>query len=107
MYCRLLIIRTYCDTIETIHRWGRNKSFGFEPRLYSRESYEKKYDYLNTKKGLTDIECNGNMRIFRKIFHYYVESAIPFACGIQEAGSDGHSIVCIGHGRSNYELNSK
>ena len=74
------------------------KSFGFEPRLYSRKSYEAQ------KKVLTKSQKNDSLYLFRKMFHYYVESAIPFAVGIGDTVHEGHSIVCIGHGKSDYSL---
>lgn len=44
------------------------------------------------------------MDIFRKIFHYYTESAIPLAMGIADSVHEEHSIVCIGHGVADYSL---
>ena len=52
---------------------------GFYPRLYSVPSFENEYQ-------------------FKRNMHYYVESGIPVAVGIQRLNSqDLHSITCIGH----------
>ena len=77
------------------------KTFGFSPRLYALKSFAG----TNSKKAFEDsIE-------YRRIFHYYVESGIPFAVGIATEGENpiGHSMVCIGHGakRKNVEHISK
>lgn len=72
------------------------KAFGFEPRLYVRKSYEN--------KNLTKHSSSSNINIFRKIFHYYTESAIPFAMGISDSVHEEHSIVCIGHGVADHSL---
>ena len=62
------------------------KTFGLAPRLYDRRAFR------------SDEE---QMREFRKLFHYYVESGIPIAVGIagKKRGEElRHSVVCIGHG---------
>lgn len=62
------------------------KTFGFAPRLYS---------------------ANANNEDFQHIFHYYVESGIPLAVGVEgKRNKDDikHSIVCIGHGKKRKPL---
>lgn len=54
------------------------KKFGFSPRVYSGEIYTTK---------------------FKNLFHYYVESGIPLTISLP-----GHSVVCVGHAESNYDL---
>ncbi|MDO5398278.1 MAG: hypothetical protein Q4G33_10140 [bacterium] len=57
------------------------KTFSFAPKLYAGNVYS--YDIL------------------KRLFHYYVESGIPLAVGVQGNDKNGnvirHSIVCIGH----------
>lgn len=57
------------------------KAFGFSPRLYARE-------VLNEN--------------FKRILHYYIESGIPVALGIerkQDDTTEKHSIVAVGHSK--------
>src|SRR5699024_1944130 len=42
---------------------------------------------------------------YRKLFHCYVESAVPIIVGIRGLRGEGHSVVCIGHGSVAYERN--
>lgn len=35
---------------------------------------------------------------FKRIFHYYIESGLPIAVGVDVGGSLRHSIICVGHG---------
>lgn len=68
------------------------KIFGFSPRLYARDAFEKQQKQPEN---------------FKKIFHYYVESGIPLAVGISGKfdGADvKHSIVCIGHGSQRKDI---
>ncbi len=58
------------------------KKFGFSPRLYAYEAYGTSLKVL---------------------FHYYVESGIPLAVGVKGVNF-GHSVVCIGHAESDYDL---
>ena len=63
------------------------KKFGFQPKIFSCKEYEKN---------------------FRCLFHYYVESGIPIAVGVNlPTMNAGHSIVCIGHSDSELLLPSK
>jgi len=57
---------------------------GFYPRLYRAET-------------LTDISQ------FKRIVHYYIESGLPVAIGMKIDERLRHSIVCIGHGKINYQ----
>jgi hypothetical protein len=57
---------------------------GFYPRLYMAEI-------------MTGIK-------FKRIMHYYVESGIPIALGIDIDSTNRHSIICIGHGKLDKEL---
>ena len=60
--------------------------FGFFPKLYV------------GKNGYNDEQM-------RRILAYYIESAIPVAVGIHNNdGGYNHSIVCIGHGKSDVKL---
>ena len=53
---------------------------GFYPRLYSALSFQNEYQ-------------------FKRNMHYYIESGIPVAVGIQSIDTKAlHSITCIGHG---------
>ncbi|WP_412253262.1 hypothetical protein [Blautia sp.] len=72
------------------------KGFGFEPRLYVRESYENEL--------LTKHVNSGSMNLFKRIFHYYIESAIPLAVGLSDSVHEEHSVVCVGHGVADYSL---
>ncbi len=71
------------------------KTFGFSPRLYAAESYgvSSKFDFTNCSE-------------YHRIFHYYVESGIPFAVGIIASDPEdvGHSMVCIGHSSKKKDL---
>ena len=75
------------------------KAFGFEPRLYARKSYEKVLP-----KCLTNERNSSKLSVFRKLFHYYVESAIPLTVGVGDSVHEEHSVVCIGHGKEDYTL---
>ena len=75
------------------------KAFGFEPRLYARKSYENV-----EQKHLTKSYNNSNLTLFRKFFHYYVESAIPLVVGVGDSVHEEHAVVCIGHGNEDYTL---
>lgn len=64
------------------------KTFGFSPRLYAKQAYI----------------VNNNKDIFRRIMHYYIESGIPVALGIErknniDSSEEKHSIVAIGHAK--------
>lgn len=53
---------------------------GFYPRLYSISSFQNEYQ-------------------FKRNMHYYIESGIPVAVGIERLNTKAlHSITCIGHG---------
>lgn len=57
---------------------------GFFPRLYSVPSFQNNYQ-------------------FKRNMHYYVESGIPVAMGIQRMNTkELHSITCIGHGEAHF-----
>lgn len=63
------------------------KEFSFSPKLYANQIYD-----INTLKTL---------------FHYYVESGIPLALGIEGEYNNRiarHSVVCIGHSTSQFPL---
>ena len=74
------------------------KTFGFSPRLYAREVYEKHKLIQN----------------FRRIFHYYIESGIPVAVGITRKLpkdddsipeiTEKHSVVAIGHTKKKKDI---
>lgn len=57
---------------------------GFSPRLYTRKLF-------------------ADMSQFKCLMHYYVESGIPVAVGVKVEEKIRHSIVCIGHGKIQYE----
>lgn len=57
---------------------------GFSPRLYSRKLF-------------ADISQ------FKRLMHYYIESGIPVAVGVKIEEKIRHSIICIGHGKIQYE----
>ena len=59
---------------------------GFYPRLYS---YGR--------------NAFADMSQFKRVMHYYIESGIPVAVGAKVDEKTRHSIVCIGHGRINYD----
>lgn len=72
------------------------KNFGFSPRLYAREAY---------KQGENDRE----VKDFKRIFHYYIESGIPVAVGICRSNKsndmiENHSIVAIGHSKERKKI---
>lgn len=75
------------------------KAFGFEPRLYARKSYENL-----ERKDLTKAYTSSSINIFRRFFHYYVESAIPLVVGVGDSIHEEHAVVCIGHGNEDYTL---
>lgn len=61
------------------------KDFGFAPKIYSRFN------------GGTNIFEDND---FKRFFHYYIESGIPFTTSIslEKANKkEGHAIVCVGH----------
>ena len=65
---------------------GVLKEFGFQPRVYAADSYSKK-------------------EVYKKIFHYYVESGIPIGVGTSlPSMQSGHSTVCIGHADSDRKI---
>ncbi len=57
--------------------------YGFYPRLYSRD-------------------VSSDMSHFKHLMHYYIESGIPVAVGSKVAERTKHSIVCVGHGKIDY-----
>ena len=57
---------------------------GFYPRLYGKNVF-------------------ADMSLFKRIMHYYIESGIPVAIGAKVDEKTKHSIVCIGHGKINYD----
>lgn len=57
---------------------------GFYPRLYGRNVF-------------------ADMSQFKRMMHYYIESGIPVAIGAKVDEKTKHSIVCIGHGKINYD----
>lgn len=57
---------------------------GFYPRLYGKNVF-------------------ADMSQFKRVMHYYIESGIPVAVGAKVDEKTKHSIVCIGHGKINYE----
>lgn len=64
------------------------KDFGFSPKIYSR--------FNNGVNIFSDKD-------FKRFFHYYVESGIPFTTSVllkQSSKNEGHAIVCIGHSKS-------
>lgn len=65
------------------------KTFGFSPRIYALESYA----------GAVNKHAFDDCNEYKRVFHYYVESGIPFAVGISADSPEkiGHSMVCIGH----------
>lgn len=79
------------------------KSFGFEPKLYSKKAYVEAGEEQELSWG--NVYCASPKKVerFRKIFHYYVESAIPVIVGIRGQKGAGHSIVCIGHGKIEHD----
>lgn len=57
---------------------------GFYPRMYDRNV-------------LTDISS------FKRTIHYYIESGIPVGLGTKLDEKTKHSVICIGHGKINYD----
>lgn len=57
---------------------------GFSPRLYSRKLF-------------------ADMSQFKRLMHYYIESGIPVAVGVKVEEKIRHSIICVGHGKIQYE----
>lgn len=78
------------------------KSFGFEPKLYSKKAYVEAIE--DEDLSWKDVYGISSQKVepFRKIFHSYVESAIPVIVGIRGLRGAGHSVVCIGHGNIEY-----
>ena len=61
------------------------KKFGFSSQIYHKDFY--------------------NSESFKRYFHYYIESGIPLMVGIRLKNKNiekGHAIVCIGHGKLNF-----
>lgn len=57
---------------------------GFFPRLYNMSLFV-------------------DMSQFKRVMHYYIESGIPVAVGVKVDEKTRHSIVCIGHGKVQYD----
>lgn len=57
---------------------------GFCPRLYGKNVF-------------------ADLSQFKRVMHYYIESGIPVAVGTKVDDKTKHSIICIGHGKINYE----
>lgn len=57
---------------------------GFYPRLYGKNVF-------------------ADLSQFKRVMHYYIESGIPVAVGAKVDEKTKHSIICIGHGKINYE----
>lgn len=72
--------------------------FGFSPRLYNISAIDSyRYSYVSQKDEL------------KRWLHYYIESGIPVAVNLTPINMAGtaHSIVCIGHGKTKFELKKK
>lgn len=69
--------------------------FGFAPRLYNVDSIQN-YTFSSVKP-LDEL---------KRWMHYYVESGIPVALNLSPVNKygNGHSIICIGHGKYNEKL---
>lgn len=81
------------------------KEFGFEPKVYSREAYlETEFNHELTWEEMFHAS-EDKISKYRKLFHCYVESAVPTIAGIRGLRGEGHSVVCIGHGSVAYERN--
>lgn len=61
---------------------------GFYPRLYARNVFV-------------------DMSQFKRVMHYYIESGIPVALGTKVDEKTRHSIICIGHGKINFDAIGK
>ena len=75
--------------LNVIHSSVVLKKFGFSSRVYYRIFKNKKSESL-----------------FKRTFHYYVESGIPLMVGIKLQSDNliqGHAVACIGHGDLQYE----
>lgn len=57
---------------------------GFSPRLYTMNLFS-------------------DMSQFKRVMHYYIESGLPVAVGVKVDEKTRHSIVCIGHGKIQYD----
>ena len=67
------------------------KKFGFSSKVY--------YRILENKTQKSEL-------LFRRAFHYYVESGVPLMVGVRlesKTTTQGHAIACIGHGDLQYE----
>lgn len=72
--------------------------FGFSPRLYNVSAIDSyKYSSLSKEDEL------------KRWLHYYIESGIPVAVNLVPIGisGTGHSMVCIGYGRTKKDLKRK
>jgi len=49
------------------------------------------------------VEALREVSQFKRIMHYYIESGIPVAVGVKIDDETRHSIVCMGHGKINYQ----
>jgi len=66
------------------------KKFGFGSKIY----------YRLIKNKTKESEFN-----FKRWFHYYVESGIPFMVGIKfDNKKIGHAVTCVGHGKIQVKL---
>lgn len=73
--------------------------------MYSRKAYlETEFNYDLTWEEVFHAE-ESKISKYRKLFHCYVESAVPIIVGIRGLRGEGHSVVCIGHGSVAYERN--
>lgn len=57
---------------------------GFYPRMYERNVF-------------------ADMSGFKRVMHYYIESGIPVALGTKLGDLTKHSVICVGHGKINYD----
>ena len=73
------------------------KTFGFAPRVYTREAFRSKDENDKAKAKIPEK--------FKRIFHYYVASGIPLAVGVDIAElSCGHAVNCIGYGKPKEDI---
>ncbi len=86
------------DVIATVKQNGFDRklpSKGLDFRMMSKVLMEAGFSPVLYDKSLLKDPTK-----FRRIFHYYIESGTPIAVGVEVNKTLRHSIICIGHSRT-------
>lgn len=63
----------------------------------------KVFSELAFSPRLYTMNLFADMSQFKRVMHYYIESGLPVAVGVKVDEKRRHSIVCIGHGKIQYD----